>query len=154
MKNLFILLFVLSFFAVATTNCSQRVYSTTADTVKLNIEYSAVSKSIIALQADIETVKSKIPIYEAKAQKASARSKESLDESSEQSSKATSGKLKEIRKAESKADDAEEEAEDARDAALKVKNAKKDLTDLMVELAKKQNRIKQLDKQRAIINAK
>lgn len=152
MKKLLTIIPLLLLGTVFLYSCSEKVYSTAADTVNLNKEYRVLLRDVVNLKGDINKVRSDIPVLEAKAQKADAKSKESLEESRRQAAMATSGDLKQIRKAESKADDAKEDAEDSKEAHKKLEDAQNSLADKQKELASKEARLTELDRQKQSIN--
>lgn len=133
-------------------SCSDKVYSTAADTTNLNQEYRVLLRDVVNLKGDINKLRSNIPVLEAKAQVASAKSKESLEESRRQASMATGGDLKQIRRAESKADDAKDDAEDSKEAHNKLREAENNLEELKKELDTKEERLSELDRQKQNIN--
>jgi hypothetical protein len=94
MKKLLYLLPVLLILSAFFYSCSPKVYSTAADTVNLNKEYRVLLRDVVNLNGDINKLKSNIPVLEAKAQKADAKSKKSLEESRRQAAMATGGELK------------------------------------------------------------
>ncbi len=152
MKKLLYLFPVLLILSAFFYSCSPKVYSTAADTVNLNKEYRVLLRDVVNLNGDINKLKSDIPVLEAKAQKADAKSKKSLEESRRQAAMATGGDLKQIRKAESKANDAKDDAEDARSAGKKLEDARESLADLQSEVARKESRLQELDRQKSAIN--
>jgi chromosome segregation ATPase len=152
MKKLLATIPVLLLLSVFFYGCSDKVYSTTADTVNLDKEYRVLLRDVVNLKGSINKVKSNLPVLEAKAQKADAKSKESLEESRRQASMATSGDLKQIRRAESKADDAQDDAEDSKDAHKELVDAQDNLDSMQKELATKEARLTELDRQRQAIN--
>jgi chromosome segregation ATPase len=153
MKKLLTIIPVLLLSCVFFFSCSEKVYSTTADTVNLTKEYRVLLRDVVNLKGNISKVRSNLPVLEAKAQKADAKSRESLEESRRQASTATGGDLKQIKRAESKADDAKEDAEDAKDAHAKLEDAQKSLDDMQKELETKEARLVELDKQRQTIKS-
>jgi len=153
MKKLLTIIPLLLLGTVFFYSCSEKVYSTAADTVNLNKEYRVLLRDVVNLKGDINKVRSDIPVLEAKAQKADAKSKESLEESRRQAAMATSGDLKQIRKAESKADDAKEDAEDSKEAHKKLEDAQNSFADKQKELAVKEARLSELDRQKQSIGA-
>jgi peptidoglycan hydrolase CwlO-like protein len=152
MKKLLATIPVLLLLSVFFYRCSDKVYSTTADTVNLDKEYRVLLRDVVNLKGNIDKVRSNLPVLEAKAQKADADSKESLEESRRQASTATGGNLKQIKRAENKADDAKDDAEDSKDAHNKLEDAQKSLDSMQKELATKQARLAELDRQRQAIN--
>jgi DNA repair exonuclease SbcCD ATPase subunit len=151
MKKLLAIIPVLLLVSAFFYSCSDKVYSTAADTVNLNKEYRVLLRDVVNLKGNINKVRSNIPVLEAKAQKADANSKESLEESRRQASTATGGDLKQIRRAESKADDAQDDAEDSKDAHKKLEEAQDSLDSMQKELATKEARLTELDRQRQSI---
>jgi chromosome segregation ATPase len=152
MKKLLAIIPIALFLTVFFYSCSDKVYSSAADTASLNKEYTVLLSDVATLKENINKVKSNLPVLEAKAQKADASSKESLEESRRQASTATGGDLKQIRRAESKADDAQGDAEDSKDVHNKLQDAQKSLDSMQKELATKQARLSELERQRQRIN--
>jgi chromosome segregation ATPase len=152
MKKLLSIIPILLLLSVFFYSCSDKVYTTTADTANLDKEYRVLLRDVVNLKGSINKVRSNLPVLEAKAQKADADSKESLEESRRQASMATGGDLKQIRRAESKADDAQDDAEDSKDAHNKLADAQKSLDSMQKDLATKEARLAELDRQRQAIN--
>jgi chromosome segregation ATPase len=152
MKKLLAIIPIALFLTVVFYGCSDKVYSSAADTASLNSERAALISDVASLKENINKVKNNLPVLEAKAQKAGASSKESLEESRRQASTATGGDLKQIRRAESKADDAQGDAEDSKDIHNKLEDAQKRLDNMEKELATKQARLSELERQRQRIN--
>ena len=153
MKKILYLLPIALFLSAFFYSCSPKTYTTAADTINLNKEYRVLLREVVNLKGDISKLQSDIPVLEAKAQKADAKSRASLEESRRQAATATGGNLKQIKKAESKANDAKDDAEDARKANKKLDDARKKLTDTQAEVAKKENRLQDLERQKQAINA-
>jgi chromosome segregation ATPase len=151
MKKFLVIVPFLLVFSLAFYSCSDKVYSSSADTVNLNKEYRVLLRDVVNLKASINKVRSKLPVLEAKAQKENANSQESLEESRRQAATATGGDLKQIRKAESKADDAQDDAEDAKSAQKKLSDAQDGLSEMQKELTTKESRLSELDRQRQSI---
>jgi chromosome segregation ATPase len=151
MKKFLVIVPFLLVFSLAFYSCSDKVYSSSADTVNLNKEYRVLLRDVVNLKASINKVRSKLPVLEAKAQKENANSQESLEESRRQAATATGGDLKQIRKAESKADDAQDDAEDAKSAQKKLSDAQDSLSEMQKELTTKESRLSELDRQRQSI---
>lgn len=151
MKKLLYLLPISLFLTVFFYSCSPKTYTTSADTVNLNKEYRVLLRDVVNLRGDINKFRSNILVLDAKAQKAEAKSKESLEESRRQASQATGGNLKQIRRAKSKADDAKDDAEDARDAYEKLTDEQKKLDNAQKDLVSKERRLSDLDNQRRAI---
>jgi len=134
--------------------CSQKaIYSTAADTINLNKEYREVSRDAAKVRSELVETRSKIPIYQSKAQQAEAKSKEILEASSRQAQRATSGNVRQARKAEKKANKAADAAEDARDLHKQVDKLEDKLEDLISELDKKELRLRELEEQRLKIQS-
>jgi chromosome segregation ATPase len=153
MKKIIYLLPITLFLSAFFYSCSPKTYTTAADTVNLNKEYRVLLREVVNLQGDINKLRSDIPVLEARGQKAEAKSRESLEESRRQASTATGGNLKQIRKAESKADDAQDDAEDAKKANQKLEEAQKKLEEAQAALSNKENRLRDLDRQKQAIEA-
>ena len=133
---------------------SAQVYKTAADTVKLNKEFTEVSNDIATLTAQLTIAQNKMPGYQSKANTAESNAQDAAETSSAQAAKATEGNsVKEARKAKRKSKKAYREAKDARSANVHVGNQEEKIASLTAQLAKKQERLRQLTDMRASINA-
>ena len=147
----------LTMFALAIVFISEpafaQKYKTSADTLKLNKEYAAVSLDIAQLNAKLIAEKNKTSDYQLKSVSTAKEASQSASDSRDQAEKATNGKMNEMKKSVKKAKRAKSEA-DAADSALdnQTDNTKK-IADISARLTKKQDRLTELDKQRAAILA-
>jgi chromosome segregation ATPase len=129
-----------------------QVYKTTADTVKLNKEFTEVSNDIATLNAQLTIAQNNMPGYQAKAKTAESNAQDAAETSSTQAAKATEGSVKEARKAKRKSKKAYREAKDAQSANHAVGNQDDKIASLTAQLAKKQERLRQLTDMRTAIN--
>jgi len=145
----FLTLMVTSFTAYA------QVYKKAADTVKLNKEFTEVSNDIATLSAQLTIAQNNMPGYQSKAKAAESNAQDAAETSSAQAAKATEGSVsvKEARKAKRKSKKAYHEAKDARSANNVVENQDDKIAFLTGQLAKKQERLRQLTAMRDAINA-
>jgi chromosome segregation ATPase len=144
----FLMLMASSFTAYA------QVYKTAADTIKLNKEFTEVSNDIASLSAKLTIAQNNLPGYQSKAKTADSDAQEAAVNSSDQAAKSTEqGGVKEARKAKRKSKKAYREAKDARTANNSVGNQDDKIASLTGQLAKKQERLRQLTAMRDAINA-
>lgn len=130
-----------------------QVYKTAADTVKLNKEFTEVSNDIASLEGKLIIAQNNLPGYHAKADAAESNAQDAAENSSVQADKATRGGVKEARKAKRKSRKAYREAKDARSANNNVGDQDDKIASLTGQLAKKQERLRQLTEMRAAIIA-
>ena len=130
-----------------------QVYKTTADTAKLNKEFTEVSNDIASLSAKLTIAQNNMPGYQSKARNADSDAHNAAINSSVQSDKATDGGVKAARKAKRNSKKAYREAKDARTANNVVENQDEKIASLTGQLAKKQERLRQLITMRDAINA-
>ena len=135
-------------------NAYTQVYKTAADTVKLNKEFTEVSNDIATLTAQLTVAQNNMPGYQSKAKAAESNAQDAAKTSSTQAAKATEGSsVKEARKAKQKSKKAYHKAKDAQSANNNVGNQDDKIASLTGQLAKKQERLRQLTDMRASINA-
>ena len=131
-----------------------QVYKTAADTVKLNKEFTEVSNDIATLTAQLTVAQNNMPGYQSKAKAAESNAQDAAETSSTQAAKATGGSsVKEARKAKRQSKKAYHKAKDAQSANNNVGNQDDKIASLTGQLAKKQERLRQLTDMRASINA-
>lgn len=130
-----------------------QVYKTFADTVKLNKEFTEVSNDIASLTAKLTIAQNNMPGYQSKAKTADSDAQNAAVNSSVQADKATDGGVKAARKAKRNSKKAYREAKDARSANNVVENQDDKIASLTGQLAKKQERLRQLTAMRDAINA-
>jgi chromosome segregation ATPase len=148
-------IYVVCFLALMTTGftAAAQVYKTAEDTVKLNKEFTEVSNDIANLTAKLAVAQNNMPGYRSKANAAESDAQDAAETSSIQADKATRGGVKEARKAKRKSKKAFREAKDSRSANNDVGNQDDKIASLKGELAKKQERLKQLTAMRTAIYA-
>jgi chromosome segregation ATPase len=152
MKNKIYVVCLLTLMTTGFTAYSQ-VYKTTADTVNLNKEFTEVSNDIANLNAKLTIAQNNMPGYQAKANAAESNAQDAAVNSSVQAAKATTGGVKEARKAKRNSKKAFREAKDARSANHDVGNQDDKIALLTGQLAKKQERLRQLTAMRDTINS-
>jgi len=152
MKNKIYVVCFLSLMATGFTANSQ-VYKTFADTVKLNKEFIEVSNDIASLSAKLTIAQNNMPGFQSKAKAADSDAQNAAFNSSDQADKATEGGVKAARKAKRNSKKAYREAKDARTANNVVENQDEKIASLTGQLAKKQERLRQLTAMRDAINA-
>ena len=152
MKNKIYVVCFLMLMATCFTAFAQ-VYKTTADTAKLNKEFTEVSNDIASLSAKLTIAQNNMPGYQTKARTADSDAHNAAINSSVQSDKATEGGVKAARKAKRNSKKAYREAKDARSANNVVENQDEKIASLTGQLAKKQERLRQLTTMRDAINA-
>ena len=130
-----------------------QVYKTTADTVRLNKEFTEVCNDIASLSAKLTIAQNNMPGYQSKARNADSDAHNAAINSSVQSDKATDGGVKAARKAKRNSKKAYREAKDARSANNDVGDQDEKIASLTGQLAKKQERLRQLTVMREAINA-
>lgn len=130
-----------------------QVYKTADDTVKLNKEFIEVSNDIANLTAKLTVAQNNLPGYKAKAEGAESDAQKAAEKSSEQASKTTGGSVKEARKAKKDSKKALREAKDARKANSNIGDQDDKIASLKGQLAKKEERLRQLTEMREAIYA-
>jgi hypothetical protein len=152
MKNKIYVVCFLSLMATGFTANAQ-VYKTFADTVKLNKEFIEVSNDIASLSAKLTIAQNNMPGFQSRAKAADSNAQNAAFNSSDQADKATEGGVKAARKAKRNSKKAYREAKDARSANNVVENQDEKIASLTGQLAKKQERLRQLTTMRDAINA-
>jgi len=152
MKNKIYVVGFLTLMTIGFTAHAQ-VYKTAADTVKLNKEFIEVSNDIASLTAKLTIAQNNMPGYQSKANAAESNAQDAAMTSSVQADKATRGGVKEARKAKRNSKKAYHEAKDARSANNDVGSQEDKIASLTGQLAKKQERFRQLTAMRLSINA-
>ena len=150
MKNKIYVVCFLSLIATGFTFQAQ-VYKTAADTVKLNKEFTEVSNDIATLGAKLTIAQNNMPGYQSKARTADSDAQNAAINSSVQADKATEGGVKEARKAKRNSKKAYREAKDARSANTVVGNQDDRIASLTGQIAKKEERLRQLTAMRDAI---
>ena len=151
MKNKIYLVCFLALISSLTTYA--QVYKTAADTAKLNKEFTEVSNDIASLTAKLTIAQNNLPGYQSKAKTEDSDAQNAAVNSSEQAAKSTQGGVKDARKTIRKSKKAYREAKDARSANNDVGDQDDKIASLTGELAKKQERLRQLSVMRDAINA-
>lgn len=147
-------IYLLCFLVLMTgLSSSAQVYKTAADTTKLNKEFKEVSNDIASLNAKLTIAQNNLPGYQSKAKTADSDAQNAAVTSSDQAAKSTDGGVKEARKAKRKSKKAYREAKDARSANNDVGDQDDKIASLTGQLAKKQERLRQLTVMRDAINA-
>ena len=152
MKNKIYVVYFLTLMATSFTAYTQ-VYKTAADTVKLNKEFTEVSNDIATLNAKLTIAQNNMPGYQARAKTADSNAQDAAVKNSDQATKSTEGGVREARKAKRNSKKAYREAKDARSANNIVENQDDKIASLTGQLAKKQERLRQLTVMRDAINA-
>jgi hypothetical protein len=151
MKNKIYVVCFLSLMATGFTANAQ-VYKTFADTVKLNKEFIEVSNDIASLSAKLTIAQNNMPGFQSRAKAADSNAQNAAFNSSDQADKATEGGVKAARKAKRNSKKAYREAKDARSANNVVETQDEKIVSLTGQLAKKQERLRQLITMRDAIN--
>lgn len=150
MKNkIYVVCFLTLMTSLAT---SAQVYKTAADTVMLNKEFTEVSNDIASLNAKLTIAQNNLLGYQSKAKTADSNAQDAAITSTDQAAKSTEGGVKEARKAKRKSKKAYREAKDARSANNVVGDQDDKIASLTGQLAKKQERLRQLIVMRDAIN--
>jgi chromosome segregation ATPase len=151
MKKILFLLPALMFIMAGLPAFSQK-YKTTADTVNLNIEYAKVSSDIAELTTKLNKAQKDLPGYIKKADNASDDAQSTASETTDKASQATNGSVKDAKRAKREARRSVRDAKDSRNAKNNLDDQNKKIEKLNADLAKKQDRLKELDAMRASIN--
>ena len=130
-----------------------QVYKTAEDTVKLNKEFIEVSNDIANLTAKLTVAQNNLPGYKSKAEGADSDAQKAAEKSSDQAYKTTGGSVKEAKKAKRDSKKALREAKDARKANSNVGDQDDKIASLKGQLAKKEERLRQLTEMREAIYA-
>lgn len=138
-------------FILAALPSFSQTYKTVADTAALNAEYAKVSHDILDLTAKLDKAKKDQGDDEKKANDASADAQNTAAAASDKATKSIDGTVKEAKKAKREARRSVKDAKDARRAKSDLDDSDKKVSKLTAELAKKQDRLKELDRMRAAI---
>jgi outer membrane murein-binding lipoprotein Lpp len=128
-------------------------YKTLADTANLNKEYKGLTADIADLNTKLTAAQNKAMAYQQKTAQAQQDALTAARQSKEQANAAAGGDIKQIKKELKKAKKANNEANDARDAANDEKANQKEIKYLTGQIAKKQSKLDELDKERTSITA-
>ena len=152
MKNMnYVVSFIVLFFIGFTAQ--SQVYKTADDTVKLNKEFVEVSNDIANLTAKLTVAQNNLPGYKSKAEGAESDAQKAAEKSSDQAFKTTGSSVKEAKKAKRDSKKALREAKDARKANSNVGDQDDKIASLKGQLAKKEERLRQLTEMREAIYA-
>ena len=117
--------------------------------------YKTASDTVIAdLNAKLTKAQNNMPGYQSKANAAESTAQDAAETSSVQAAKATEGGVKEARKAKRNSKKAYRKAKNARSANNNVGDQDDKIASLTGQLAKKQERLRQLTAMRTEIDAK
>ena len=147
MKKIF-LLPVLLFIMAAIRGFSQ-TYKTAADTPAFNKEYAKVSSNIADLTAQLNKAQNDLEGYTRKSDKATSDAQSTAIATTDKASHATNGTVRDARRAKKEARRSVKDAKDSRRAGNNLDDQNKKISKLSVDLAKNQNRLKELDAMRA-----
>ena len=154
MKNkIYVVCFLTLLLSTSITAYTQ-VYTTVADTVKLNKEFIEVSNDIADLNAKLTIAQNNMPGYQSKADAAESNALDAAETSSVQAAKATEGGVNEAKKAKRNSKKAYRKAKNARSANNNVGDQDDKIASLTGQLAKKQERLRQLTAMRTAIDTK
>ena len=153
MKNKIYVVCFLTLLSTSFTAYTQ-VYKTVSDTVKLNKEFTEVSNDIADLTAKLTIAQNNMPGYQSKANAAESNALNAAETSSVQADKAMEGGVKEARKAKRNSKKAYRKAKGARSANNDVGDQDDKIASLTGQLAKKEERLRQLTAMRTSIDAK
>ncbi len=149
MKKIFFLPVLLF---MATLPVFSQTYKTAADTPALNKEYVKVSNNIADLTAKLNKAQDDLAKINRKSDKATTNAQSSASATADKASDATTGGVKDARRAKKEARRSVKDAKDSRRAGNDLDDQNKKIRKLTAELAKNQNRLKELDVMRARIN--
>jgi F0F1-type ATP synthase membrane subunit b/b' len=130
-----------------------QTYKTAADTSALNTEYLKVSKDIADISAKLDKAKQDQDADTRKANKSTAEAQTTAASASDKAAQSVDGTVKEAKRAKREARRSVRDAKDSRRAQGNLDDSGKKVSDLTSDLAKKQERLKQLDDMRASITA-
>ncbi len=151
MKKIIFFLPVLVFTMAGLSSFCQS-YRTVADTAALNKEYLKVSSDIADLAVKLNKAQSDLPHYTKKADNATTIAQNTAMETTDKASAATNGSVKDARKAKREAKKSVRDAKSSRKAGNNLDDQDKKITNLSGELAKKRDRLRELDAMRVAIN--
>ena len=126
-------------------------YKTLADTADLNKEYGEVSLDISKLNTKLITEKNKTAEFQSKSSSTAKDAVSTGQDSKAQASIAADGNTTETKKAVNDAKKADKQANNAKDAISDENNNSKKIDKLNAEIAKKQQKLDELEIQRAAI---
>ncbi len=112
-----------------------------------------MQNKIAELTAKLSTAQGNLPDYQTKALNAGNTAKTANNTSDMSASKATSGNLSDVKDAKNSANDAYDKAKDARSANKEVGKQNEKIIDLSNDLMKQRQRLQELDRMRAAIEA-
>jgi len=150
MKKIFLLPALL--FIMAAIPAFSQTYKTAADTPALNKEYAKVSSNIADLTAQLNKAQNDLEGYTRKSDKATSDAQSTAIATTDKASHATNGTVRDARRAKKEARRSVKDAKDSRRAGNNLDDQNKKISKLSVDLAKNQNRLKELDAMRAAIN--
>ncbi len=133
---------------------SAQKYATPADTVALNKEYGEVTLDIAKLNTKLITQQNKTAGFESKKVSTAENAVTSAQDSKKTASTATNGNLSDAKKAMKQAKKANSQANDAKDAREDQVDNVEDIKDLNEKIAKKTEKLVELDKEKAAIMAR
>jgi hypothetical protein len=136
-----------------TQSASAQKYTTAADTLKLNREYSEVVLDISKLNIKLVEAQNKSNGYQSKSASTAQDATSSAQRSKSAASNATDGNLADAKTAMQAAKKANNQAKDAKNAKDDENDNIKDIKKLNEKIAEKQEVLVSLDKQRAAIRA-
>ena len=120
-----------------------------ADSVAFNKEYAKVSSNIADLTARLTKAQNDLAAYSSKSDKASSDAESTAMATADKASHATNGSVRDARRAKKEARRSVKDAKDSRKADNALDNQNKKISQLTRDLAKNQNRLKELDRMRA-----
>jgi chromosome segregation ATPase len=146
MKKIFLLPVLL--FIMGTVPAFSQTYKT-ADSVAFNKEYARVSSNIADLTTRLTKAQNDLAEDSSKSDKASSDAQSTATATADKASHATNGSVRDARRAKKEARRSVKDAKDSRKAGNAVDNQNKKIRQLTADLAKNQNRLKELDRMRA-----
>lgn len=152
MKKFLFLLPAIMFMMAGLPAFSQK-YKTASDTVNLNIEYTKVTNDIAELTTKLNKAQDELTRYTRKSDEATADAQSTAAATTDKASQATNGSVKDARRAKKEARRSVKDAKDSRNAKNNLDDQNKKIEKLNADLAKKQDRLKELDAMRASINS-
>lgn len=125
-------------------------YKNASDTMKLNKEYASVLKDVSNLTSKLHSAQSDLPNQQSKAAETARDAEKASQESNDHSS---SPDVDETKKAKKKADKAHKEARNKEKAERRVRDQEKKIAELTEDLAKKQQKLQELEAMRTAIRS-
>ncbi len=144
-----IILLPVLLFVIAAMPAFSQTYKTTADTASLNKEYAKVSSNIADLTARLNKAQNDLAGYTSKSDKASSDAESTAMATANKASHATNGSVRDARRAKKEARRSVKDAKDSRRADNNLDDQNKKISKLTEDLAKNQDRLKELDTMRA-----